>query len=651
MNAALLLWLPWSIVTLIMIWFEVARIRAVEAASPGQLRWLTEWDSEVTLPLLVLLALPILMKVAGPYAGWKTATRKPQSAEEARNVPQTATPRPAYRATRRQLISGALLSALASGIASLSIGMQTVTFQGISSSQTMRLEQLPPTYHDEFSYLLQAQTFLAGRWSWPAHDRSPDLFHQVHVLDAPTTASRYFPWTGLWLSPWLAIGHPFWGYWCAGAITAALFYLSAVQILDHRPALGVGVLVGVSPGMAVFSNLLLAHHPTIMALSLFLWAYLRLLQSHQVRFAAVSGIGLTLAMLGRPMTAAGFSLPCGLWLAVELLRMARTSSTRAIAGRIVVAYALPLALGFTTLAIQNNAITGDWLTSPYQLYTDTWTPRHRYGFHNVSAAPPPLTTSEVMRPYDEWASELTFASALQNVWKRLFASLLWTLGIAPILLGTIALMVAGLLTIGGRSGCCGPKSGTADLPEPVIAIPFACIISMHVAHLPYWYAGILDWHYVFETGPLLILVTMAGLTIVSRFIAREIGGVRSFLWLTSLVLSVLIPGWFSVESMWGDSKVAMALDNQTYSRVRMAQFNELKASESLQRPCLILVDERGENPQLSFVINPPELNADVLVCRRPTKNEGLDDLRQQFPDRVLYEFDPTGFLLTKISDH
>ncbi len=113
---------------------------------------------------------------------------------------------------------------------------------------------------------------------------------------------------------------------------------------------------------------LLAHHPTIMALSLFLWAYLRLLQSHQVRFAALSGIGLTLALLGRPMTAAGF-LSLRTLLAVELFRMVRTSSTRAIAGRIVLANALPLTLGFATLAIQNNAITGDWLTSPYQLYT------------------------------------------------------------------------------------------------------------------------------------------------------------------------------------------------------------------------------------------------------------------------------------------
>ncbi len=75
-----------------MVWFEVARIRAVEPLSPAA-PWLTEWDSEVTLPLLVLLTLPILMKVVA-HTGMEEYKTKTAKSEEAKKLPQTATPRP-----------------------------------------------------------------------------------------------------------------------------------------------------------------------------------------------------------------------------------------------------------------------------------------------------------------------------------------------------------------------------------------------------------------------------------------------------------------------------------------------------------------------------------------------------------------------------
>ena len=32
---------------------------------------------------------------------------------------------------------------------------------------------------------------------------------------------------------------------------------------------------------------------------------------------------------------------------------------------------------------------------------------------------------------------------------------------------------------------------------------------MHVVHIPYWFDGIMHWHYVFETGPLWCLLFAA----------------------------------------------------------------------------------------------------------------------------------------------
>ena len=79
----------------------------------------------------------------------------------------------------------------------------------------------------------------------------PDLFHQVHVLNRPTTASRYFPWTGLWMAPFVALGYPYFGHWLAGAIACVFFHRSLYRLMEFRWAVIGGVLIAVSPGLAV----------------------------------------------------------------------------------------------------------------------------------------------------------------------------------------------------------------------------------------------------------------------------------------------------------------------------------------------------------------------------------------------------------------
>ena len=34
----------------------------------------------------------------------------------------------------------------------------------------------------------------------------------------------------------------------------------------------------------------------------------------------------------------------------------------------------------------------------------------------------------------------------------------------------------------------------------------AAVLTLHAVHVPYWFTGIMNWHYVFETGPLLLLI-------------------------------------------------------------------------------------------------------------------------------------------------
>ena len=74
---------------------------------------------------------------------------------------------------------------------------------GLSAWTGGRFGDLPPAYHDEFSYQFQAKTFLAGRLSFPSFAPMPELFDQMHVLNEGRFASRYFPGAGLWLAPFV----------------------------------------------------------------------------------------------------------------------------------------------------------------------------------------------------------------------------------------------------------------------------------------------------------------------------------------------------------------------------------------------------------------------------------------------------------------
>jgi len=74
----------------------------------------------------------------------------------------------------------------------------------------------------------------------------------------------------------------------------------------------------------------------------------------------------------------------------------------------------------------------------------------------------------------------------------------------------------------------------------------------------------------------------------------------------------------------------------------------MTGSDMVAKPALILVDETGTDPQLSFIINPPDYDSDVLVARLPATDVEIAELQSHWPDRSVYRFDPQQFSLTRI---
>lgn len=530
-------------------------------------------------------------------------------------------------------------------------------------------KDLPPAYHDEYSYLFQTHTLLAGRTWFPSFEGMPQIFDQMHVLNEGRFASRYFPGAGMWFLVFHGVG-PIWGQWFAQAVTAIGASLVATQIAGRRAGLFAGLAVALSPGLVLFSQLYLAHHPTLIGLTLFLVTFLRLKwhcesgniirRKDRVGVLALSfaaGLGLSYAMLCRPMTAAGIGLPFGVWLFWWALRGPRAnpgglSITAATltpesedAGPtgeispprspvfpprpipILLMMAIPILAGIGLQLIYNKSITGRALTSPYQLYTDIYTPRHVYGFNNVTRGEQHLGP-KVLDRYDRWAENLTLPLAIRKMGIRLVTSGRWTLGLVP-LIGVAAMLI------------CRWKSWNSDLKLIV-----ASIASLHLAHLPYWFEGIMGWHYVFESAPLWGIVLGVVTADFVRW-AREAGFSALRWWWGAMLMTSLTVSWISVPSLW-TGRIERGLGEVAFSRMRYEQFDRM-IHDQVTAPAIVFIRHNPVEEHIDYVSNTPQLDGPILKARAPEKEFDLRRAAGMFPDRTAWLFDVASRKLQKIS--
>jgi hypothetical protein len=540
-------------------------------------------------------------------------------------------PRNSPTGSKLAVILAMFFVAFVAAVSCLRVASTPVTADGVSFGA------FPPAYHDEYSYLLQAETFEAGRLSFPSHPTAARMFDQMHVLNEGNFASRYFPGNGLWITPFLMLGNPFVGHWLATVIVCVFVFLIGRELSCNGVGLLAGLLAALSPGVVLFGNTLLAHQPTLVGLCLFIYSFLRMQRllgesrestcsgsTRGISLAtALSGIGLSFAMLCRPMSAAGVGLPFGLWLACWLVRNARHH--RRTATKVVAGFAIPLAIGFAVAGVYNKHTTGSAFKTPYQLYTELFTPRHMFGFNNVERAQP-LITERTLENYDQWAVNLDGALAIQNVGNRFLASWQWTVGlVAIVLLGTVFLTAA-WRTLDGRWW-----------------LILAAILSLHAAHVPYWYDGIFHWHYVFESGVLWCLVVASAVRLlVTCFAIDE----RPWMtvWLGLLLAASVVTNNVAIPPFQGVSRLNVGISQLAFSRVRYFQFQQLLEQRVTQLPALVLVRHDPTDRHIDYVTNHPSLTEPLLIGRLPadaktSEEETVRLAADAFRDRSLFVFD------------
>ncbi len=227
-----------------------------------------------------------------------------------------------------------------------------------------------PAVHDEFSYLLAADTFGHGRLANPTHALW-EHFESFYIIWQPTYVSKYPPGPGLSMAlGTLLFGHPIFGVWLSVAAAAAAIYWMLRTWFTPGWALA-GTLVPTARMLLLWADNYWVASLAVLGGALVFGALARLIEEPRARYGLLLGLGVAVLANTRPFEGLLVCLPAAAVLLVWATR-------RIIAGeygsvrRTIGPAALLVAATLAWMGYYNYRTTGDVLTMPYTVYTDTY---------------------------------------------------------------------------------------------------------------------------------------------------------------------------------------------------------------------------------------------------------------------------------------
>lgn len=231
-----------------------------------------------------------------------------------------------------------------------------------------------PSVHDEFSYLLAADTFAHGRLSNPTHPLWVH-FESFHILQHPTYASKYHPAQGMVLAVGQIIGgHPIVGVWISvGLMGAALCWMLQAWLPPGWAFLG-ALLACVQTGILGYWGQSYWGGAVAAAGGALVFGALRRTVSRlRTQNAVLMGIGLAVLANSRPYEGLVASLPAAVML---LAWMADKNSPPALilTRKLVLPIFVILTVTGGLMGFYNLRVTGNAFRLPYQTYEATYNP-------------------------------------------------------------------------------------------------------------------------------------------------------------------------------------------------------------------------------------------------------------------------------------
>lgn len=243
---------------------------------------------------------------------------------------------------------------------------------------------------DEFSYILEAQTFALGRLTNPVHPfwRHFETFH-VNML--PTYQSQYQPAPSLFMALPIKLHlSPWWGVWLATGLMTGAICWALQPIIRPRYALLAAIFIGVKYGLfSQYSDSYWGGSVCALGAALALGGFVRVLDTARSRDVAWTMLGVALLAASRPWEGFMFAAP----LAIGLLGFVMTRKGVRV---LVPATAMLVVLG-AFMAYYNYRGTGHVTEMPYVANFKQY--HFVQPFFGMALLPVPNYNHEVMKTF------------------------------------------------------------------------------------------------------------------------------------------------------------------------------------------------------------------------------------------------------------
>lgn len=225
-----------------------------------------------------------------------------------------------------------------------------------------------PTVHDEFAYVLGADTFLHGRLANPTH-KMWQHFQTFHVLQHPTYSSKYPPANSLFIAAgWALTGHQIGGVWFSFAFMCVAIFWMLRAWLGAKPGLAISLAFASWSAASYWSYTYWGGSVAAGGGALMLGALYRIVEKRGgSRDAVILALGLLILGNSRPWEGLLVSVPALFVFGKWLIRDSR-SNLRYKLARIVLPIVAVGGIGLACMGVYFNAVTGSWHEMPYAVY-------------------------------------------------------------------------------------------------------------------------------------------------------------------------------------------------------------------------------------------------------------------------------------------
>lgn len=485
-----------------------------------------------------------------------------------------------------------------------------------------------PMIHDEFGYLLGADTFASGRLTNPSHPMW-EHFESFHIFGQPSYNSKYPPGQTIVLALGQLLGHPIVGVCLSTGLAIATLVWMLTGWLPRRYFWLATLFAVAHPGLHfTWGQSYWGAAVPLMGASLLLGSLARLRQRNAVFNSLIAGCGIVLLANSRPFEGAVLTL------AVAIGVVARCYFERWQLRQFAMRVALPalavIGLGASQMLVYNQTVTGSAWKLPYSVHEET------YGWNKLfvwqSAGEKPDYRHPMMERFfqldraDVAHKYRSTASAIGQKWNASLLILRFYCGAAFIV------TAIGLPLMWRRTG--------GRLAILLLVPAFAAGLATP------W-----NWpHYAAPAAPLLSLVFLGSVIEIWRH-AKKVPLVQLSMVLLLPMLQVI---WF-----FGTANGYVQLQQNGWGRKRTAIAKRLESEPGKD---LVLVRYAADhNPNAEWVYNPADLDDAEVLWAREMNAAKRSQLLGYFADRniwvvepdhetpLLYRYDPANTLPCKMS--